>query len=175
MGRHWKWSAIHFGGAFGIGGWRTTSLVIRPFPGPMVNEQSPRIGDSSLLLALAFGDDALDLVQATVGTGSSVLDDITADFASSTALAGLGSPPLDALVRAHADGLQASIGRGPLGSQDHVVGDGRARIVREGGVDGHRGHVSCQGRRPRNVKGCDGGTSRHQGTEREKNQQTLWE
>lgn len=50
--------------------------------------------------ALAFHDDALDLVEAAVCAGRAMLDDIAADLAGSAALAGLGRAPLDGTVRA---------------------------------------------------------------------------
>nr|POE47643.1 hypothetical protein CFP56_00974 [Quercus suber] len=85
-------------------------------------------------LALALGDDTFDFVQATVGAGSSVFDDIAAHLPSSAALAGLGCAPLDALVGAYAIGLETCFGSGPLGSQrrweQHVIGTWRGRVIR---------------------------------------------
>jgi len=49
-------------------------------------------------LSLALGDDAFDLVETAICTGSAVLDDVAADLARPAALTGLGGSPLDGTV-----------------------------------------------------------------------------
>ena len=54
------------------------------------------------LLALAFGHDALDFVQPTIGAGR-LFDDIATHFAGAAALTCFGGTSLDAFVRPRSD------------------------------------------------------------------------
>lgn len=54
------------------------------------SRKSPRSSSERIVpSALALHDNALDLIEAAIRTGSAVLDDIAADLAGSAALTGL--------------------------------------------------------------------------------------
>jgi hypothetical protein len=84
------------------------------------------------LFALAFRDNAFDLVQSTVCTRCAMLDYIAADLTRATALASFGGSSLDTLGWSHAIRFEAGIGGSAfcIGrvDMDGVCGGRRRRI-----------------------------------------------
>lgn len=88
---------------------------------------------SHLLLALALRDDALDLIEPTIGAGY-LLDDIAADLASTAALTGLGGSSLHTLAQSRAVIVQARLVRCALACNGSLLSVGKGRGIRHGSV-----------------------------------------